>query len=276
MKNILKNLFFIAVGTFIFSFGLNYFTIANHLSEGGVTGIALLLKYIFDWSPSIVILVLNVPLFIFGLIKLGRNSMAYTIIGTLLVSLFLWLTEGFNLPLDDLLLASLFAGLSVGLGLGITFRFGGTTGGSDIIARLFYKYYGISMGKTMLVIDALVILASALYISIEKAMYTLVAVYVGAKVIDFVQEGSYAAKAATIISNNAPEIALKIMNEMERGATLLKGRGGYTGSEKEVLYCVINRGEISRLKKIVRSVDNRAFIVLNDVHEVLGEGFERK
>ena len=276
MKNILKNLFFIAVGTFIFSFGLNYFTIANHLSEGGVTGIALLLKYIFDWSPSIVILVLNIPLFIFGLIKLGRNSMAYTIIGTLFVSLFLWLTEGFKLPLDDLLLASLFAGLFVGLGLGITFRFGGTTGGSDIIARLFYKYYGISMGKTMLVIDALVISASALYIGIEKAMYTLVAVYVGAKVIDFVQEGSYAAKAATIISNNAPEIALKIMSEMERGATLLKGRGGYTGSEKEVLYCVINRGEISRLKKIVHSVDNRAFIVLNDVHEVLGEGFERK
>lgn len=276
MKNIIKNLIFIAIGTFIFSFGLNYFTIANRLSEGGVTGIALLLNYIFDWSPSIVILVLNIPLFIFGIIKLGYKSMIYTIIGTLFVSLFLWLTEGFNLRLEDLLLASLFAGLFIGLGLGITFRFGGTTGGSDIIARLVYKAFGVSMGRTMLIIDTFVISISALYIGIEKAMYTLVAVYVGSRVIDFVQEGSYAAKAATIISNHAPEIATKIMNEMDRGATLLKGKGGYTGSEKEVLYCVIGRSEISRLKKIVRSVDSKAFIVVNDVHDVLGEGFERK
>ncbi len=273
---IIKNLSLIAIGTFIFSFGINYFTIANELSEGGVTGIAIILNYKYNISPSIVILILNIPLFIFGLIKLGYKSMIYTIIGTLSVTLFLWLTAGFSLPLDDLLLASLFAGLFIGLGLGITFRSGGTTGGSDIIARLVYKAFGISMGRTMLIIDILVISISAFYIGIERAMYTLVAVYVGSKVIDFVQEGSYAAKAATIISDYASEISIKIMNDMGRGATLLKAKGGYTNDEKEVLYCVIGRSEITRLKKIVRSIDSKAFIVVGDVHDVLGEGFERK
>lgn len=274
--NIIKNLSLIAIGTFIFSFGINYFTIANELSEGGVTGIAIILNYKYNLSPSLVILVLNIPLFIFGLIKLGYKSMIYTIIGTLSVTLFLWLTEGFSLPLNDLLLASLFAGLFIGLGLGITFRSGGTTGGSDIIARLVYKSFGISMGRTMLIIDALVITVSAFYIGIERAMYTLVAVYVGSKVIDFVQEGSYAAKAATVITNHASEISTKIMTEMGRGATLLNAKGGYTNEDKEVLYCVIGRSEITRLKKIVRSIDSKAFIVVGDVHDVLGEGFERK
>lgn len=276
MKNALKNIFFIAIGTFIFSFGINYFTIANKLSEGGLTGIALVLNYAFDLSPSIVILVLNIPLFIIGWIKLGSKSMIYTVIGTLFVSLFLWLTDGFRLPLDDLLLAALYAGLFVGLGLGITFRYGGTTGGSDIIARLLFKYFNIRMGRTMLIIDAFVIGISAIYINIEKAMYTLVAVYIGAKIIDFVQEGAYAAKATTIISNNISEISTKIMNEMDRGATIFKGKGSYTDNEKEVLYCVISRNELTRLKNIVYSVDKNAFFVVNDVHDVLGEGFEKK
>ncbi|OEF99018.1 hypothetical protein BHF71_10180 [Vulcanibacillus modesticaldus] len=275
MKNHLKNAVLIALGAFIFAFGLNYFTIANKLSEGGFTGIALLLNYIFGLSPSIMILLLNIPLFIIGWIKLGRNSMIYTIYGTLLVSLFLWLTEDFQLPLNDLLLAALFAGVSIGVGLGIIFRSGGTTGGVDIIARLAFKYFGISMGRTMFSFDAVVISLSAIYIGIEKAMYTLVAVFVGARVIDFVQEGAYAAKAATIISDHAPEIASKIMKEMDRGATLLKGKGGYTGSEKEVLYCVVSRNELTRLKSIVHSIDKRAFVVVNDVHDVLGEGFEK-
>lgn len=276
MKNALKNLLFIAIGTFIFSFGINYFTIANELSEGGLTGIAILLNYAFNISPSLVILVLNIPLFIIGWIKLGFKSMVYTGFGTIFVSLFLWLTEGFRLPLDDLLLAALFAGLFVGLGLGITFRYGGTTGGSDIIARLLFKYYNIRMGRTMLIIDVIVICASTFIIEIEKAMYTLVAVYIGSKIIDFVQDGAYAAKAATIISNNPSEISVKIMNEMERGATILNGRGSYTGQDKEILYCVIGRSELSRLKNIVYSIDKNAFVVVSDVHDVLGEGFEKK
>lgn len=275
MKRHIKNLFFIAIGAFIFSFGLNYFIIANQLAEGGFTGIALLLNYILGWSPSLVILILNIPVFIIGWIKLGKNMMIYTIFGILFVSLFLWLTSGFHSTLDDLLLVALYAGVTIGLGLGIIFRFGGTSGGIDIIARLVQKYFGISMGRTMFTFDATVITISAYFLGLEKAMYTLIAVFLGARVIDLVQEGAYAAKAATIISDHAPEISAKIMNEMGRGATLLKGRGGYTGSDKEVLYCVINRTELTRLKNLIYSVDKKAFVVVSNVHDVLGEGFEK-
>ncbi|WP_339062746.1 YitT family protein [Tepidibacillus marianensis] len=274
MKHI-QNLFFITIGAFIFSFGLNYFTIANKLSEGGFTGIALLLNYIFGFSPSVVILILNVPLFIFGWRKLGHLFMLYTIAGTTLVSFFLWLTEGFQRPIDDLLLAALYAGVSIGIGLGIIFRYGGSTGGVDIIARLAFRSSGVSMGRTMFLFDLVIISLSAFFIDLQKAMYTLIAVFVAAKVIDFVQEGAYAAKAATIISDHSQDITLKIMKEMDRGATMLKGKGGYTGIDKDVLYCVISRNELPRLKQIVHMVDPRAFIVVSDVHDVLGEGFEK-
>jgi len=275
MNKHIQNLFFVTIGSFIFSFGLNYFTIANKLSEGGFTGVALILKYIFGISPSLVILILNIPLFIFGWRKLGHQFMIYTMIGTTLVSFFLWLTEGFQEPIDDLLLAALYAGVSIGLGLGIIFRFGGSTGGVDIIARLAFRYSGISMGRTMFLFDFIVISLSAYFIGIQKAMYTLIAVFVAAKVIDFVQEGAYSAKAATIISDHNHEITLKIMKEMDRGATMLKGKGGYTGIDKDVLYCVISRNELPRLKQIVHAIDSRAFIVVSDVHDVLGEGFEK-
>lgn len=274
--DIAKTLIMIAIGTFIFSFGVNYFVLANGLGEGGATGIALVFNYLFGVPLSLIILLINIPLFILGLWKLGYRSMIYTITGTLFVTFFLWLTDGFSFPTDDLLLAALFGGLLIGLGLGITFRAGGTSGGSDIIARLMFCKFRINMGRTMLIIDAVVIAGSSFVIGLEKTMYTLVMVFVSSKIIDFVQEGAYAARSAMIISEHTQEIADKITHNMKRGATISQARGAYTNKEKEVLFCVISRNEISRLKKLVRTTDPKAFIVLSDVHDVLGEGFERK
>lgn len=274
MRQNIQNIMMVFLGAFICAFGVNYFTIPNQLAEGGLTGIALILKYLFNLSPALTTIVLNIPLFIIGWRELGRRSMLYTILGTSSFSLFLWLTEDIGVSMgDDILLAALYAGVSVGLGLGIIFRFGGTTGGVDIVARLVNKHFGWSMGRTMFVIDMAVIVSSAYIIGREKAMYTLVAVFIGARVIDFVQEGAYAAKAAFIISNSAEDISSELIREMNRGATLLKGRGGYTGLDKEVLYCVVSRNEITRLKRLVHRVDPYAFIVINDVHDVHGEGF---
>ncbi|MBO8170734.1 MAG: YitT family protein [Bacillaceae bacterium] len=274
MKITLKNIIAITIGTAIMGFGINYFNISNGLAEGGITGITLLLKYIFNIDPAFSNIVLNIPLFIIGWKVLGRISFIYTLYGTLMFSVFLFFFQDFRLDLrQDVLLASLYAGVFVGLGLGIIFRYGGTTGGVDILARLLQKYFGWSIGRIMFAIDMFVILLSLYYLSPERAMYTLVAVFIGARVIDIVQSGSYAAKAAMIISDHAPEISKKIMKEMGRGATLLKGRGGYTGSDKEVLYCVVNRREIVRLKNLIHQIDPFAFVIVNDVHEVLGEGF---
>ncbi|WP_027417515.1 YitT family protein [Aneurinibacillus terranovensis] len=274
MKFHIRNILAIIFGSAIMGFGINYFNIANRLSEGGITGITLLLKYIFNWDPGVTNLILNIPLLILGWRTLGRQSLVYTIIGTLSVSFFLSLFGSFRHPIpNDTLLAALYAGVTVGVGLGIVFRFGGTTGGSDIIARLFNKYFGWGIGRTMFMFDFVVIGISLYYLNLNLAMYTLVAVFLAARVIDFVQEGAYAGKAIMIISEHAVEISQKIMEEMGRGATLLKGRGGYTGIDKEVLYCVVSRNEIVRLKNMVHETDPYAFIIINDVHEVFGEGF---
>lgn len=273
----IKNIFFILLGSAIFSFGIVHFNMQNNLAEGGFTGITLLLYFLFNWDPSYVNLLLNIPLFFIGWRLLGKNVFLYTLIGTVAVSVFLWIFQRYqiNMPLkDDLTLAALFAGVFIGVGLGIIFRFGGTTGGVDIIARLVHKYIGWSMGKTMFLFDVVVITLSLIfYLTYQEAMYTLVAVFVGARVIDFMQEGAYSARGAIIISDKNQEIADKIMTEMERGVTVLKGHGSYSKQEKEVLYCVVGRNEIVLLKRVITSVDPHAFVSVTMVHDVLGEGF---
>lgn len=222
-------------------------------------------------------LLLNIPMFFLGWRLLGQKVFVYTIIGTVSVSIFLkiFLLYEINIHIqDDLFLASLFAGVFVGVGLGIIFRYGGTTGGVDIIARLAHKYVGWSMGKTMFIFDAVVIMLSWLtFLDSRSMMYTLVAVFIGSRVIDFVQEGAYAGRGAFIISEFQNEIADRISNDMERGVTVLRGFGHFTKVDREVLYCVVGRNEIVRLKNIIMSIDPHAFVSVTDVHDVMGEGF---
>jgi len=273
----LKNIFFIMLGAAIFSFGFVHFNIQNQLGEGGFTGITLILLFVFDLDPALMNLVLNVPMFILGWRLLGRKVFVYTVIGTVSVSLFLKIFLIYEVDMhikDDLFLAALFAGVFVGIGLGIIFRYGGTTGGVDIIARLGHKYLGWSMGKTMFMFDAVVILLSWLtFLDHRSMMYTLVAVFIGARVIDFVQEGAYAARGAFIISEFQNEIADRITSEMDRGVTVLRGFGHFTKSDREILYCVVGRNEIVRLKNIITSIDPHAFVSVTEVHDVMGEGF---
>ncbi|MFB6466022.1 YitT family protein [Cytobacillus sp. Hz8] len=272
-----KNTFFILLGAAILAFGLVHFNMQNNLAEGGFTGITLLLFFLFKWDPSYTNLILNIPLFFVGWKLLGKTTFLYTIIGTVGVSVFLWIFQrySFEMPLyEDLMLAALFAGVFIGIGLGIIFRYGGTTGGVDIIARLVHKFFGVSMGKTMFIFDFCVITISLVfYLSYREAMYTLVAVFIGARVIDFMQEGAYTARGAMIISNHNNEIANKIMEEMYRGVTVLRGYGSFTKEDREVLYCVVAKNEIVRLKNIIDSVDPHAFVSVTIVHDVLGEGF---
>ena len=273
----LKNILFILAGSAIMAFGLVHFNMQNQLAEGGFTGITLLIYNLTGLSPSISNILLNLPLFLIGYKLLGKKTFIYTIIGTVGLSIFIAIFEKYQLhiPLkDDLMLAALFAGVFIGVGLGIIFRYGGTTGGVDIIARLVFKYKGYSMGKTMFIFDFCVItLSLATYLNYKEAMYTLVLVFIGSRVIDFIQEGAYAARGAFIISESNQEIAKKINEEMERGVTILKGYGSFSKLEKEVIYCVVGKNEIVRLKNLITSVDPHAFVTVSVVHDVLGEGF---
>lgn len=273
----IKNILFILLGAAIFSFGLVHFNIQNELAEGGFTGITLILLFAFKWDPALMNLLLNIPMFAIGWKLLGRLVFIYTVIGTVAVSIFLKIFMIYQIDIhmkDDMLLVALFAGVFIGIGLGIIFRYGGTTGGVDIIARLGHKYLGWSMGKTMFLFDALVILVSWItYLNSRSMMYTLVAVFVGARVVDFVQEGAYAARGAFIISARQDEIATRITEDMDRGVTVFRGYGHFTKADRQILYCVVGRNEIMRLKNIITSIDEHAFVSVSDVHDVMGEGF---
>ncbi|RUT36059.1 YitT family protein [Paenibacillus zeisoli] len=281
LAQVSKTILPILLGTAIYAFGLLYFIIPNKLMEGGVTGITILLKYAFSISPSLSTLILNIPLFLLGWKVLGSRQIVFTGIGIGSLTFFLWLFEqmikkGWIVPFateHDYILASLYAGVTLGAGLGLVFRFGGTTGGSDIIARICNRKYGWSMGQVILALDVLIIGISLLYIKKEQILYTLVAVFIASKVIDFIQEGAYSAKAFTIISDHAPEIADLITKDMDRGVTLIPAVGAYSKQAKHMAYCVVARQEIRRLTLIAKSVDPRAFIIINDVHDVHGEGF---
>ncbi|MGP4107447.1 YitT family protein [Virgibacillus sp. L01] len=273
----IKNITFILLGSAIFSFGIVHFNMQNNLGEGGFTGITLLLYFLWEWDPAITNIILNIPVFFIGWKFLGRNTFLYTIIGTFAVSIFLYIFQIKPFPTylqSDMTLAALFAGVFIGVGLGIIFRYGGTTGGVDIIARLVHKYAGWSMGKTMFLFDFIVITTSVFTIlELVEGMYTLVAVYIAARVIDFIQEGAYSARGATIISSHSKDIATKINNEMDRGVTVLSGKGSFTGENRDVLYCIVGRNEIVRLKNIINAIDPHAFVAVSSVHDVVGEGF---
>ena len=283
-STVLKQLIPISIGALIYAIGLQFFVLPYSLMEGGVTGIAVLLNYIFQFPLSITTLVINIPLFLVGWKVLGSKKMVLTIYGSLMLSLFLALLEfslqrGWIVPFAqnyDPMLVVLYAGLTLGLGLGIVFRFGGTTGGIDIVARIINRYRGYSMGQLILAFDVIIIGAAVFFISFDKILYTFVMVFIASKLIDFVQDGAYSGKAFSVITDHGESIAAKIGEELERGVTIIPAMGAYSGENKKVVYCVVARNESHRLKQIVRSIDPRAFIIINEVHDVIGEGFKEE
>jgi uncharacterized membrane-anchored protein YitT (DUF2179 family) len=275
MWKTVKECLYILFGGLIFSVGINYFTIPNLLSEGGIIGLTVIAHYLFDLSPGMVNFVLNTLLVLVGYKFLEKRAIIYTLFSIFSCSLFMYITEETGKRItDDPLLASIFAGLLVGGGLGIIFRAGGTSGGTTILAKLANQFLGWSMGKGILLIDIIVVAGSVFIIGLVKAMYTLIAVYIGAKVIDFIVDG-LEEKVAVFIISNSPQLVLhRVTNKMSRGITVLEGRGGYTGDNKEVLYIVISRQEVVRLKNMISEIDDHAYVTVHQVQEVIGKGYK--
>lgn len=275
MKNSLKDIGLILIGAFLFAVGVNYFTIPNTLSEGGILGITIIAHYLFHWSPGVVNLVLNAALLVIGYKYFEKRTMVYTIISIAASSGFLFLTEDIGKQLtEDTFLAAIFAGLLVGVGLGLIFRTGGTSGGSTILARLTNQWLGWSIGKGMLIFDIVVVVGSVFIIGVEKTMYTLLVVFIGAKAIDFIVEG-LDEKVAVLIISHSPDMVLdNIMSKMSRGITVLEGRGGFSGQNKDVLYLVINKQEIVQLKSVINNIDQNAYVTVHNVHEMMGQGYK--
>ena len=274
MKDWIKSTVMIALGCAIFSFGVDYFILANGLAEGGFTGIGLLLHYKFGWSVGAFFVLSNLPLIAIGWYLWGREFVYKTLTGVLLSSLFIELFGVYQLPVDNLLLPALYGGLLSGLGLGIVIRFGGTTGGADIIARLLNRFLGISMGRFYLIFDSCVLLLVALIHGLTIALYSVVTVFIASKVVDLIVDGLDSARQALIISSKNDQIAEFIANDLDRGFTILNGRGGYCDAQKDVILCVVSRWEIFRLRKTITEIDPRAFVIISNVNEAFGEGFK--
>lgn len=273
----LKDYLGVTIGVILTAVGLDAFLVPNKIAAGGVSGIATILHYVIHVPVGAAMLVLNVPLFIGATLRLGWHYAVRSLYGTLTLSFFIDFLEPYIPALtDNLLLASLYGGVLSGLGLGLVFRHKGTTGGTDLAAAIVRSFVGINIGQLLFLIDSTVVAAAWItFDSAELALYALITIFVTAWVIDLVQEGFSYAKAFIILTDKADQISQEIIKQLDRGATAWKARGMYTGQEKEVLLSVVGRTEVTRLKEIVRETDPQAFIILGDVHEVLGEGFKQ-
>jgi uncharacterized membrane-anchored protein YitT (DUF2179 family) len=273
-KNLIEYLG-ITIGSLIVALGLDIFQIPNKIAAGGLSGLATVAHYVFGFKVGLVMLALDIPLFLAGLKNIGWRFGIKTLYGFLTLALFIdSLASYVPIPTQNMLLASLYGGIVIGAGLGIVFYFGGSTGGTDTIALLIHKYFKVSIGKGLLIIDGFVIALAAYVFGLEQGLYSLISLFVAAKVIDLIQEGEGFAKLALIITPYHKEIADTILREMDRGVTYLTGKGAYSGEEKDVIMVVFSRNEVSRIKEIVASIDKKAFMVITTANEALGEGFK--
>lgn len=268
----------ILVGVTITSLALVWLLIPNKIAAGGVSGLAIIVYNLWGWPVAWTMLMLNLPLFLACLWIFGPRYGAKTLFGAAFISIMIefWNSVA-NLPplTKDPLLASLYGGVITGVGMGIAFRFRGTTGGTDLAAQLLHHFSGISIGKSLLLFDsAVIILAGLVFRSAELALYAIITLFVSSKALDAVLEGLDYAKGAFIISDHSEAIGRKILDDLQRGATGLMGRGLYSNTQKEVILCVISRAEETKLKELVHQIDPQAFVIITDVHEVLGEGFK--
>ena len=273
MKRTIRDILLVIAGSFIFSAGVNAFIISGNLGEGGVTGIAIVLYYAFHLSPAITNFVVNAVLIIIGYKFLSKRSMYLTVVATILMSIFLDLTDSWHVHTGNVIVNAVFGGTCVGVGIGLVVLAGGTTAGTVILARIVNKYLDISTPYALLFFDLLVVLISLTQISLDKALVTIISLYIGTKVMEYVIEGLNTKKAMTIISSTPDEVAKAIDEQVGRGLTILNGHGYYTRKEKDVLYVVISKTQVSRAKRIIRNIDENAFLVIHDVRDVYGNGF---
>ncbi|MEB8068212.1 YitT family protein [Mammaliicoccus fleurettii] len=274
MKNrLLRDMILILVGSFIFATGVNAFIISANLGEGGVTGVSLILLYAYDISPAWSTFILNAILIALGYKFLSKRSTIYTIIAVIAISIFLGLTGSWVVETQEILINTIFGGFMVGLGIGLIVLSGGTTAGTTILARIAHKYLDVNTSYALLFFDLIVVMFSLTVMPLEKALLTVISLYVGTKVMDFVIEGLNPKKAVTIISQNPDQIAKMIDEQIGRGCTILNGRGYYSKKDTDVLYVVIAKTQLSRTKRMIKKFDENAFVVVHDVRDVLGNGF---
>ncbi len=275
---LLLDWFLIAIGGAVFAFGFALFLQPNRINGGGVSGLAMVFCTLTQLSSTgVVTMVINIPLFIAGYRRLGRRFFFGTLVGTISSSLLIDVFALLPTPQTEPLLAALYGGVITGFGLGLMLARGGSSGGGDILMRLLkLKFRNLSAGRLMLIIDIVVIaLTGFAFRDLNKVLYSTVTLYVSSIVLDSVVYGFDYSKVALVISDHYEQISQALTTKLERGVTLLTGEGGYTGAPKKVVLCAIKRHQLAELKELVTEIDPNAFIILQEAHQILGDGFDR-
>lgn len=263
----------VILGTFLYALTVNALIIPNTLGEGGSTGMTLSIYYWLGWNPSVVSFILNTLLLIIGWRHLEKKQIFYTIVSMFVMSIALEYTTALTFVSTNSLVAPIAAGVTSGIAIGIVSLGGGTTGGTEIIAWIMKKYLGISISVGLLLIDIIVVIPLTFQIGLEKGILTVVMLYVMSKVLNFVIEGFNPKKSITIISKKHEEIAASIQTKIDRGITVLDGTGYYSKEPHQILYIVINRHQLINVQHIIYEMDPKAFVIITDVQQVIGEGF---
>jgi uncharacterized membrane-anchored protein YitT (DUF2179 family) len=280
-----RDYFVIAFASLIQAVSLRIFFVPANLASGGVSGISQLINHFTGWPIGLMILIGNVPLFALGWRFLGGRRFAMrTALAILAYSFFTDLllkipavTSYANILINDLkgdiFLNSLYGAIVSGIGFGLVYRARGTSGGSDILARILNKWRGISMTQSYLMVDTAVILSAGFVFGWKQALYAMITLYVSGLVSETVLEGGETVRTAMIVTSKPEDVSARVLEDLQRGVTYLEGRGAYTGSSRPVLYCVVSLAEVATLKTIVHEIDPEAFMVIGVAHEALGEGF---
>ncbi|NLK40047.1 MAG: YitT family protein [Clostridiales bacterium] len=276
LRSILYEIGIIIAGSFLFAMSLNMFLRPGNIILGGATGVSTTLNILFNSPIGVVIILINIPLIIANTWVYGIRFLGKTIVGIVTTSVAIDIITFFPITITDPLLCGIFGGVTMGAGTGLLFTRGYTTGGSDLLAWLLRKKYkSLSTGRLMLIIDFIIIFGSALALkNYETIIYSIISIYAFSFVLDLVLSGTDRAKLALIISSQYTEIADAIQRELERGVTVLFGKGWYTRDNKDVLMCVVKKEELYDLKRLVHGYDSNAFIILSNASEVLGYGFK--
>ncbi len=273
-KERVLEIIYVLIGAAVVALTFNVFLLPNRVASGGVSGISTILHALVGWEPAYVQWAFNIPLFIAGVIFLGKQFGLKTLVGTIFVPLVVYATKDLDPWTNDPLLAALFGGIGIGIGIGIVFRGKASTGGTDLAAQIIHKYFGLSLGTCVAIIDGMIVLTAAIVFDIEQGLYALIALFVTSKTIDLVQIGLGRSKMTIIITEKQLEVRKAILEKIDRGVTKLPAFGGYTDQERPILMCVVDQTEFTKLKQLVKSIDSSAFIIVTDAFEVLGKGFK--
>ncbi|MCJ8006564.1 YitT family protein [Lederbergia wuyishanensis] len=275
-KILLFRMLLVTIGAALMAVALELFLVPNHILDGGITGISIIIAHFTGWRLGIIIFTLNLPFIYIGYKQIGKTFALTTLYGIFILSITSIILHNMIVVTDDLLLDTVFGGIILGTGVGMVIRYGGSLDGTEVLSILLNNKLPFSVGEIIMFFNFFIFATAGFVFSWERAMYSIITYFIAFKVIDIVVEGLDESKSAWIITDKAEEIGDAILARLGRGVTYLKGEGAYTGDDKKVIFCVLTRLEEAKLKSIIEELDNSAFLAIANISEVRGGRFKKK